>query len=210
MDYLWKRQLPSLLQFFQRQVGVEGKRGQHETHQCWDGILCPLPWTSEQWENSESSCLAAFQRQIEICVFIQDFLSCRHAYTRDSNLLGHTQTRKTCGIKNTWKAAESAESSGSTLLWGWKLFFYNLYAWLLQKVRRVSLACVGSRMLDPLQPRCTGMSCRALSRKRLSSRNCFLHYPKLWWATTNLLLYNQPLRVRSVQLRGNTHKEDHN
>lgn len=118
MDYLWKRQLPSLLQFFQRQVGVEGKRGQHETHQCWDGISCPLPWTSEQWENSESSCLAAFQRQIEICVFIQDFLSCRHAYTRDSNLLGHTQTRKTCGIKNTWKAAESAESSGSTLLWG--------------------------------------------------------------------------------------------
>lgn len=60
------------------------------------------------------------------------------------------------------------------------LFFYNLYAWLLQKVRRVSLACVGSRMLDPLQPRCTGMSCRALSRKRLSSRNCFLHYSKLW------------------------------
>lgn len=33
------------------------------------------------------------------------------------------------------------------------LFFYNLYAWLLQKVRRVSLACVGSRMLDSLQPR---------------------------------------------------------
>lgn len=62
----------------------------------------------------KSSALAPFQRQIEICLFAQAFLSHTHGYTRDSSFLGSTQMRGgSREIKQMWKEARSAEGLGA-------------------------------------------------------------------------------------------------
>lgn len=128
----------------------EAKKGQST-----DDISCPMPLTAEQLESWKSSSLATFQRQMEIRLFVQDFLSCTHGYTRDSNFPDHTNEKKL-----TWGTAHVENSQisrviGSTLLWGWKPYFCSLCVWLLEKARRESAASAGSRTFDSVQSRCT-------------------------------------------------------
>lgn len=152
-----------------------------------DDISCPLPWTSEQSESSESSSLVTLQRQIQICLFAQDFLSCTHGYTRDSNFLGHTQMRRSsCGIKH-------VESSRISRVTG------REHAALGQRAVQegVTGKCREQDAWSCAMEMHARTSWKTLSRKRLSSRNCILHYQKLCRVTMKLLLYNQPLRVRS-------------
>lgn len=123
----------------------------------------------------------------EICLFAQDFLSCTHGYTRDSNFLGHTQMRRSsCGIKH-------VESSRISRVAGREHTALGL--------RAVQEGVTGKQGEQDAWSCATEMhasaSWKTLSRKRLSSRNCILHYWKLCRVTTKLLLHNQLLRVRS-------------